>query len=641
MSLLRNISGLPKRSARGILVLLAALVALTFSSCTQIQKPAAEPFYAVTAPPPKQEFRWSNGKMPKSFDPARTAAPPETDIVHAIFEGLTEIDAKTLDVVPAVAEKWSSSDDQRVWRFQIRKDARWSNGHRVTATDFVISWRRLAALGDKTAHRELIQNIVGLKTEKAGSDNPPGDSIDFQHTPVKGIETVPRTEAGNSNVAAKPQESLPPTAQPAEPASRQVEISRSNQRQATSEKKFGIVALDDSTLQVTLELPDKDFPKLVANPIFRPIYGDGTEFESDSLDDDVVTNNAFTVGDVDAGGVGLDRSDTYWNKDAVKLEHVQFVPKDTAESALESYKKGEIDALTNADFEPLALKLLSPYQDFRQTTHSALNFYEFNTRNAPFSDRRVREALAIAIDRERLTNGEFEGSTQPANFFLPLGTDHPARLTFDVEKARGLLEKAGFPNGSNFPQIRLVINRNDTQQRVARAVARMWKQNLNLDTLVIVKEASEIEAVKTAGEFDLIRRGTVLPTPDKMVSLAAIFGTTVKNAEPQTKEEKPGEMPIGTLNGQPQPQGKRQEKGGPSDTENTPENGTIQPAVAMLLTEDDAIYEMNAIPLYFPMSYSLVKPYVKGFEMNGFDSSSLRDVTIDSNWQPKTANGEP
>src|SRR4029077_9640429 len=131
-------------------------------------------------------------------------------------------------------------------------------------------------------------------------------------------------------------------------------------------------------------------------------------------------------------------------------------------------------AVTNADFEPLALKLLSPFEDFRQTTHNALNFYELNTRNAPFNDRRVRESLALAIDRERLTDGELEGSTQPATSFLPLDADRPTQRPLDVERSGVLLETAGYPSGTNFPVIRLVINRNETQQRVARAVARMW-----------------------------------------------------------------------------------------------------------------------------------------------------------------------
>jgi len=131
--------------------------------------------------------------------------------------------------------------------------------------------------------------------------------------------------------------------------------------------------------------------------------------------------------------------------------------------------------------------------------------------------------VRLSIDRDRLTDGELEGSTQPAAGFLPLGDKKVSRLILDIEKARGLLEKAGYPNGERFPQIRLVVNRNDTQQRIARSVARMWKQNLNLETLIIVKESSEIEAVKASGDYDLIRRGVVLPTADEMVCLTAIF----------------------------------------------------------------------------------------------------------------------
>src|SRR3712207_2197451 len=78
-------------------VSLCVLCGLLFlSSCNELEKPKTEPFYAQTAPPPKQEFRWSNGKMPKSFDPATASAPPETDIVRAIYDGLTDTDAKTL-----------------------------------------------------------------------------------------------------------------------------------------------------------------------------------------------------------------------------------------------------------------------------------------------------------------------------------------------------------------------------------------------------------------------------------------------------------------------------------------------------------------------------------------------------------------
>src|SRR5687768_12369940 len=91
--------------------------ALFFSACSELEKPKPEPFYAETTPPPKQEFRWSNGKTPKTFDPALASAPPETDIVRAIYEGLTDTDPKTLKPVPATAERWESSEDFKTWTF--------------------------------------------------------------------------------------------------------------------------------------------------------------------------------------------------------------------------------------------------------------------------------------------------------------------------------------------------------------------------------------------------------------------------------------------------------------------------------------------------------------------------------------------
>ena len=86
--------------------------------------------------------------------------------------------------------------------------------------------------------------------------------------------------------------------------------------------------------------------------MFRPIHQE-TEFEKDKLKADIVTNGAFRISSVGQDGVTLDQAENYWNKETVKLERVRFVPQENAEKALEAYRAGEIDAVTNADFEPL------------------------------------------------------------------------------------------------------------------------------------------------------------------------------------------------------------------------------------------------------------------------------------------------
>ena len=572
---------------------------LFVAACGDGESGSSQPYYARTEPPRKQEFRWSNGKLPKTLDPALAAAPPETDLVRAVFEGLTELDPQSLQATPGVAEKWTASDDFRSWTFHLRSDARWSNGKPVTAQDFVRSWKRLGELGDAVPHHDLLANIVGFPIRKRPATVPTTDLLttaEQNHIP----SPHPNSQRNNSS---SPTSALPESSPGPAPA------------------PFGVVADDERTLRVLLVVPDKDLPRLVAHPLFRPVSSETNEF---AVSTGIVANGAFRVTGVDAAGVTLEPSDTYWNRRSIGLERVRMVASENAELALAAYKAGDIDAVTNADFEPLALKLLEPFEDFRRRPHAAVNFYEVNHERAPFDDRRVREALAIAIERERLTEGDMEGLTRPALSFLSFSRDPEVVIVQDISRARDLLSEAGFPGGDGFPQMKLVVNRNDTQVRVARAVARMWKQNLNVDTEVVVKENAELEAARVAGDYDLIRRNAVFPTADELMSIL-----TLLKPPSTTTAASDGASPTPETN-----EGVEAEDARPESNASSPTPSPVEsPDVTM--SETNAVFELWAIPLYFPTSYSLVKPYVSGFEMNSLDAPSLQTVAIDSNWQPK------
>lgn len=590
--------------SHGIFVRLALTLTILFSiSCSEIKQPAGNSFFAITPPPPKQEFRWSNGRMPKHLDPARAAAAPETDIVRAMYEGLTEIDPVTLEAIPGVAKKWVSSDDLKTWTFTLRENAIWSNGKPVTAQNFVVSWARLAELGTKAAHPELRSNIAGLLPQ-ATDGIPVSTDNDFITGNFSSQTDITATPVPNTNANPTSTVSTEPTPEPQNEVGKKAAVP-------------SFKAVDERTFEVRLLRPDKDLPKLVANPIFLPVYEGGKELESSKINPNAVTNGAFHLAAVDAKSLTLERSETYWNRETVTLERVVFKPAAKAEDALLAYRSGELDAVTNANFEPLALKLLEPYEDFRKGAFAALNFYKVNTENHPFSDRRVRQALAMSIERERLTEGELEGSTRPALSFLPFATGAQKKLVQDKTQARDLLDEAGFPEGDQFPVVRLVVNRNDTQQRIARSVARMWKQNLNVETEIIVRDTAEMASTLETGDFDLVRRGTVLPTADESVGMSALFGV-----------REPGSKAANTVPSS-------------SPTPTPPDMPTNETIIADdIFSEDFALFEMEAIPLYFPTSYSLVKPYVIGFDMNVFDAPLLRGVRIDSNWQP-TSVGKP
>lgn len=604
---------------RGSLRPIVLILSLLFSiSCTQLEKPEPEPFFAPTVPPKAQELRWSNGRLPKSFDPALASAPPETDVVRALYEGLTETDPVTLVDVAGAAESWTSSEDFRVWTFKLRKDAKWTNGKPVTANDFVRAWKRLVKLGDKTAHHNLLSNIVGMpRTGPTGQPSTTDAAEQLLNSNAnESVVDLPIQRMGQTGANSNSRTA------PAPPASN---TNTASSGPVGEPSPLGVVAEDDLTLKVTLVLPDKEFPRLVANPIFRPIFSNGEEFIGKELNTNLVTNGPFRVTRIDEGGIVLERSAGYWNRDAIRLERVHMMAMETPEKALAAYRAGELDAITNADFSPLVLKLLSPYEDFRKVSHSALNFYEINTSKPPFSDRRVRQALSNAIERDRLTEGETNGMTRPALGFLPYSATAKAKLTQDKEKARELLEEAGFPDGEGFPVVRLLVNRNDTQQRVAKSVARMWKQNLNVETEIVVKDAAELERSRAAGDFDLVRRGIVFPTSDQTANLMAIFEPkpkpVIENSGTGSAVPTPGASPSSPPDAN-------------SNSAAGEQKGLGQFLEPVILTEDDAVYELRAIPLYFPTSFSLVKPYVAGFETNSLDMIALSNVAINSEWRP-------
>lgn len=510
---------------------------------------APSTYYGKIVPPRTQEFRWSDGGLPQTFDPAFAAAPPDTDAVRALFEGLTDYDPQTLAPVPGVATRWEASHDGRVWTFYLRDNARWSNGEKVTAGDFVRSWQRTLKIGPLAPHTELLNNIEGATATAS---------------PANATEAAPH---------------------------------------------FGARAIDEHVLQVTLQQADDSFPALVSHPVFRPVRLADAESTKPIESHELISNGAFLLSAAEEDRVRLERARTYWDGESVSLERVTFVNAANPEDALSAYHEGEIDAVTNAAFEPLALKLLAPYKDFRRSTFGALTYYVFNVDREPFDDVRVREALALAIDRERVSRDDLRGATEPAGRFLPdaMSGEKPVvekteLLDHDANKARELLAEAGYPDGDGFPVIRLLINRNEQQRTVAQSIAAMWRATLNIQTEIVVRSWDEYEAAIQAGDYDVVRRGLVMQTTSELTNFTMLFG---RDSHPA-----PVQPPAGLANPPvPEPQ---------------------QPA--LIETEAQALKELKAMPIYFASSYSLVKPYVSGFDRNVLDAPSLKRTRLDTNW---------
>lgn len=533
-------------------------------------------YYGRVVVPREQQFKWSDGGLPQVFDPAFAAAPPDTDVVRALFEGLTDYDPRTLKPTPGVAERWESSEDAKVWTFYLRDDAKWSTGEPVTAGDFVSSWERTLRLGDLAPHTDLLSDIVGARAY---------------------VGAIRSTQASLSTPSSG---------------------SRPEPRHAKA-RLAGLEEVSARVLRVKLQRPNANFPSLVAHPVFRPVKVTAENENTKVTTPNLVSNGAFLLAKSETNSVLLQRADNYWGKSDVDLERVEFVKTRDSETALAAYQSGEIDAVTNAAFEPLALKLLAPYADYRRNTFAALTYYSFNVDREPFNDVRVREALAIAIDRDRIVEDELGGASEPANTFLPVDkaesnevvVPKSASLEKDRERAKRLLAEAGYPNGEGFPVLKLLINRNEQQRQIAQAVASSWRSVLGIETEIIARVWDEYEEAIRKGEYDLARKGTVMQTADETSNIRMLFSSEVKEGSAGT-----------TSQSTPSPQ-----------STVSPSPG-IHPVTA-IETEADALRQLTAIPIYFASSYSLVKPYVKGFDNNILDAPSLKTVKIDTQYKTR------
>jgi ABC-type oligopeptide transport system substrate-binding subunit len=122
--------------------MLAAVAGLTFFLNSCVAGSADSGFFGKTDPPERDVFRYVSGSEPESIDPQIPTGQPEARILMSIFEGLTEYDPKTMQPIPAIAERWDVNQDSSEFTFYLRTNARWSNGDPITAHDFVYTFQR-------------------------------------------------------------------------------------------------------------------------------------------------------------------------------------------------------------------------------------------------------------------------------------------------------------------------------------------------------------------------------------------------------------------------------------------------------------------------------------------------------------------
>ncbi len=438
-----------------ILATSATLAALPLTAAQAAEVPAGVKLAKV------QELVRGNGAEPASLDPQKIEGSPGSRIAKDLFEGLVSQDANG-NIIPAVAESWEASPDNKVFTFKLRKDARWSNGEPVTAHDFVYGFQR--AVDPKLASPYAwYMQIPGIVNADA--------IIDGKQAP----------------------------------------------------DALGVAALDNHTFQVTLNKPIPFFVKLLAHQTTFPAprktiekYG-----ETWTKPGHMVSNGAYTLKSwVVNERIVLERNTQYWNNAKTVLDKVSYLPIESENSELSRYRAGEVE-MTNGS-TPIPLEHFKKLQkeipdEIRVSPQIGTYYYEFNNRRAPFSDARVRKALSYTINREAIANFVVGQGEKPTYSFTPDNVNSFVKpdlnwenLSYDqrVDAARKLLSEAGYDK-SNPLEVTMLYNTSDAHKKVAIAIAQMWKKALGVKVTLENQEWKTFLDTRREGRFDVSRAGWI------------------------------------------------------------------------------------------------------------------------------------
>ncbi len=387
-------------------------------------------------------LRLSVVSEPSTLDPNLAEDTYSITPVEQLFLGLTNLNNETADVEPELAESWEASEDGTVWTFKLRQDAVWSDGKPVTANDVVYSAKRAVMPETASPYAYVLYIIQNAKTINQTAI--PTDTYD--------IDTL------------------------------------------------GVTALDDYTVQFTLEAPAAYFLSISSLWTLRPVPQWAIEEFGDQWTDpeNIVVNGPYKVTEWKPGeSMSFVKNDAYFKAADVQIDRVElaFIADQNTEVAL--YESGELDvAGEGASSLPVeevtrirADATLS--QELHEGPRASTTYVGFTTNKPPFDNVLVRKAFSAAIDRETMVR-DVVGSGVPATQFAPPGIfgapDPEVGIGFDPEQAKAWLAEAGYPDGAGFPPVTYRYFANTLEEALAQALQAMWKQTLNVTVEIEAQE---------------------------------------------------------------------------------------------------------------------------------------------------------
>jgi len=427
------------------LICLLAIWLCLLSACQQ-QSPGGDTLPATTGPPTVEiasggqssfrVLRRGNGSEPETLDPHLSVGVPASNIVRDLFEGLTS-ESPGGEIVPGAASHWNISRDGRTYTFYLREDVLWSNGDPLLAGDFVYGLQRSLNPATGSQYGQILAPIRNATQALAG--------------------TMAVTE-------------------------------------------IGVQALNQRTVQIELENPTPYFLTLLSHPSTFPAHRASMERwgKEHVRPGRLVSNGAYVLAEwVAQARIKLIRNPRYWDAGSTRIHQVNYYPISDTPSELNRFRAGELDwthEVPNSQFDWLRENMseqlvISPWMG---TYYLGMNL----TREPLGSSRELRLALNLAIDRDILTSKVTRFGELPSFNLVPPGLPDYQQADLDYmqqsqlqreQRAVELYRQAGYSRNRPL-ELQLRYNNNANNNKIALAVAAMWKQVLGVNTALINEE---------------------------------------------------------------------------------------------------------------------------------------------------------
>lgn len=406
----------------------------------------------------KDELTVNLGYELQSIDPAINDETYGFIYINHDFEGLLTKDING-KIVGGSSDKWEISEDKLKYTFRIREDAKWSDGKKLTADDFVYSYRRVVDPKTASPIAYLMYYIKNAKDINIGK---------------KQIDTL------------------------------------------------GVTAIDENTLTIELENPALYFEDILASggcyvPVREDIinkYGDDWTWNPESY----IGNGAYkmTYRKPDEL-IAFELNTNYWDYKNQVAKKINFVLIADEYISLNAVRTGDVDFSINAppigEIESLIKENLMAVSDI-----IGVYYLDLNNKDKTLSDKRVRKALSLAIDRNYIVSNIGHGKLIAAESFVPpvvKGVEKSFReessnfiiannYSNNIIEAKKLLAEAGYPNGENFPILEVKVS-SGFYTTVLEAIQDMWKNNLNIDVVVRTEESKITLPFRQSGKYQIAR----------------------------------------------------------------------------------------------------------------------------------------